>query len=335
MTKQFEVPIVLMTFLRTDAALKIIARIREVQPKKIYILSDGPRNEKERIIINDLREKVIKAIDWNAEIIKNFPDENRGVYQNIGMGAEWVFSKEDRAIFLEDDNLPDVSFFSYCEELLNKYESDERIFWICGTNYLKEYKTADGSDYMFTRHLLPCGWASWAKKFVKYYDKELVLPTIRENRKRVRKTYIKKSLYTQQIRSIRNELYRKEHGMRFISWDFHTIFSIRANGLFGISPRNNLIDNIGVDDMSTHVKPSTNNPNVFKFCNIETVPLTSPLKHPKVVDIDKKYEKATAKIILAPFFIRFMGPMTTLIKKMFHVYPNGSLSSIFKKKKRS
>ena len=72
-------------------------------------------------------------INWDCEVIKNYAKENRGVYQNIGEGARWVFEREEKAIFLEDDNLPETSFFRFASEMLEKYETAPEVLWICGT----------------------------------------------------------------------------------------------------------------------------------------------------------------------------------------------------------
>jgi hypothetical protein len=239
----FDVPIGLMTFLRTEGALKILSVIKRVQPKKLYILSDGPRNEKERKIIIELREKLLRSVTWDCEVFPIFRESNVGVYQNIARGAKEIFSREKWAIFLEDDNLPDETFFYFCREMLYRYENDGRIFWICGTNYLAQTTPSDNADYYFTQALLPCGWASWSVKFLKYYDDDFVLALNKNIRKKAKKTYVLKSLYYQQMRSINAEIYRHKHGMKYISWDFQLILTLRANDLFWICPRNNLITN--------------------------------------------------------------------------------------------
>jgi hypothetical protein len=35
-------------------------------------------------------------------------------------------------------------------------------------NYLGKYEAEDGASYVFTRHMLPFGWASWADKFNRF-----------------------------------------------------------------------------------------------------------------------------------------------------------------------
>ena len=133
---RFNIPVVLLLFKRKEAALRIIDRLKKAGVSKLYIMADQGRNEKEIKQVAETREAVEKAIDWDCEVIKNYANKNRGVYGNIALGAKWVFEREKWAIFLEDDNLPEETFFPYCEELLKRYENDNRILWICGTNYL-------------------------------------------------------------------------------------------------------------------------------------------------------------------------------------------------------
>ena len=187
--KEFDIPVVLFVFKR-EKAVEVIKRLSEVKPSKLYILADQGRNDAERHAAEICRQKVEDAIDWKCELVKNYADENRGVYQNIGEGAKWVLRREKWAIFLEDDNLPEVTFFEFCKEMLQKYEEDSRVLWVCGTNYLGNYHPKDNVSYVFTRHMLPCGWASWATKFEKFYDGNLSLCEDKTVMERVKDVYI-------------------------------------------------------------------------------------------------------------------------------------------------
>lgn len=323
---QFDIPVVLIVFKRSDTVLRIIDRVRQVQPKKMYILGDEGRDEKEIERVHNTRKAIEAAIDWPCELIRNYADINRGVHANIGLGAKWVFEREESAIFLEDDNLPEVTFFGYCKELLEKYKEDTRILWICGTNYLPEYKPKDGSSYMFTQHLLPCGWASWAEKFNKYYDDTLSLADNKYILNNMKASYGDVKLYEQQLRSILNEKRKKDFGKRFASWDFHMALTIRANGLLGISPSKNQIKNIGVDEDSIHGGSNINNIMTKRFCGMDSMPLELPLKHPKTVLIDEEYEKRVSNIILLPFVYRAEMRIVSLLKRMLRIPPDKSLS---------
>lgn len=313
--EQFDIPVCLFIFQRKDTVLRIIDRISRVKPKKIYLMSDQGRNEEEKKRVQECREAVEAAINWNCEVIKDYAAENRGVFENIGMGAMRVFSQEEVAIFLEDDNLPEITFFSYCKQMLEKYRDNDRVVWICGTNYLGKYENSSGESYMFTQHLLPCGWASWRKKYTKYYDSffDTFNETIKE---RIKPLYRNNPLYKQQMEVIQREYDRMKNGERFRSWDYQMCLSIRANDLLGISPTNNQIKNIGVDAFSEHGGVTFADKMTKRFCGMDSYPLEFPLKEPQTVLIDPIYEKKIGNIILYPLDWRIRKPFGKIKRKI-------------------
>lgn len=331
--EQLKIPVVLFFFRRKDTIIKIIERISIVKPKKIYLISDGPRNEHEKIQVEECRITVEDCINWDCEIIKNYATENQGVYDRIGKGAKWVFEREEKAIFLEDDNLPEVSFFSYCNELLDYYNDDNKILWICGTNYLEDYEPEDKSSYVFTQHLLPCGWASWSSKFNKYYDGELELIDDENIIKKLKNQYTNKALYRQQLHSIKRTKYLLTTNPTKSSWDHQMSFSIRVNGLLGISPRTNLIKNIGVDEFSEHGGTSFKSVMTRRFCGMESKHLDFPIVHPKVVLTDYIYEKKVGNIILIPFYFRIAKFIIKFVKPVLGINENESLKEWIRNKK--
>lgn len=315
----FEIPVVMFIFKRKESSLKILEKISQVKPKKLYLLGDEGRTDEEKQLVAECRTAVENNINWNCEVIKNYAEENRGIYANIGLGAKWVFEREPWAIFLEDDNLPEVTFFRYCQELLEKYIEDNRVLWICGTNYLGKYESETGASYMFTKHLLPCGWASWSNKFIKYYDGELILAEDQGLVKNLKNEFDNKALYEQQMMGINGELNRRLKGQRFNSWDYQMAFSIRVNNLYGISPCNNQIKNIGVDSVSEHGGKSFDVVMTQRLCGMESYPLEFPLIHPKSMLRDWTYEKKIGKIHLYPLPIRTKSFISRFIRKLFGI----------------
>ncbi len=313
----FDIPIVLFTFKRKDTVKRIIERISVVKPKKLYIISDGPRNEEESSIIDDTRSAIEGFIDWDCEIVKNYAETNQGVYNRIGEGAKWVFSQEEKAIFLEDDNLPAVSFFKFCEELLNKYDYDNRILWICGTNYLKEYLTDDDVDYVFTKQMLPCGWASWSHKFCKYFDGEMELLSLARVDERLSLEYFNKRLYRQDLSFFYKTKYLLKNNKKLSSWDRQMAFSVRIHSMYGIAPVLNQIENIGADNLSTHGGTSLEKEMTGRFCGIPTKEITFPLRHPKVILRDYEYERKISNIILLPLKDRIGIRIMSFLKPLF------------------
>ncbi|WP_188205314.1 glycosyltransferase family 2 protein [Desemzia incerta] len=332
----FDIPVVLFFFKRVDTTLKILDRIKKVKPRKIYLISDGPRDSTEQEEIINCRKQIEAAINWNCEIVRNYAEENKGVYDRIGVGAKWVLSLEPSAIFLEDDNLPEVEFFYFCKNLLERYENNSKVFWICGTNYLENYEPIDGSSYVFTKHLMPCGWASWSHKFPELYDGELKMLSDHKNFAKLKDQYEDKRLYKQQLRSGISELEAIKYNGRPTSWDFQMALTIRMNDVFGISPKKNLIKNIGVDMYSTHGGTSYDNPMTERFCKIESYPLEMPLIHPKYILTDKIYEERVGNIILYPFFMRFKFAIkrffSNILRKIFKIHPQDRITDVVAEK---
>ena len=314
---EINVPVCLFTWKRWDSVEKIINRIKQANVKKIYVKSDCWRNDQEKQDVLFVREKLKNVFDWDCEVIYLFEDENKGVYKQIGLGAIEIFKKEEMCIFIEDDNLPEVSFFEYCQDLLYEYKDNDKVFIIAGTNYSGEWKHSN-SDYMFVKALLPCGWASWSNKFIKYYDKELSFFDSEDNCKEYVKLYNSKILGKQQLGSIKaeRELYIKEN--RFRSWDYHLIASIMRNDLYVVSPSKNQITNIGVDGKGIHdLRKYKKNVMTKRFCEVDSYSLSFPLNAPKSVSIDEKYQKYCDKTITYPLKIRLKARLAKIYRKIF------------------
>lgn len=207
---------------------------------------------------------------------------------------------------------------------MNKYENNSKILWICGTNYLEKYNSK--YSYMFTQHLLPCGWASWGDKFLKYYDGELQNYGKKQYMSNYCNSYQSNLLLKQRLTSIEGEIYRKDKYNKFASWDYQMLFSLRSNNMYGISPKYNQIRNIGADEFSTHGGTSLQMELTKRFCEIPTHKLEFPLIHPKQINIDKIYEKKISDIILFPLSLRIKMKVVCFIKKVLGINKYDSMS---------
>lgn len=325
-------PVVLFIFKRSETLPAIIDRIRFYAPEKLYILADGPRNPDEAVLTEKTRSLALSLVNWDCQVIEKFERENIGVYRNIGEGAKWVFSKEKRAIFLEDDNLPEITFFRYCDDLLDRYENNSEILWVCGTNYLEDTRDLGQSSYYYTRHLLPCGWASWSSKFLSEYDGELN-DLNEETVSMMRETYQDERLYKQELQTIKQTRFNYLRNPGSVSWDRQMLFSVRSKLRYGIAPALNQIRNIGADEHSIHGGTSTKKAMTARFCEIPTHPLSFPLKAPAALRINQEFEVATGKIILHPFSSRVLRHIGRLIKRVCGIDPDDSLVLIFKNKR--
>ncbi|HRE26978.1 MAG TPA: hypothetical protein PK954_10125, partial [Anaerolineales bacterium] len=81
---------------------------------------------------------------------------------------DWVFDRVDRAIILEDDCLPDPTFFVYGAELLDRYAADPHVMHVSGTSFMRNGWPGRAS-YVATRQPFVWGWATWRRAW-QHYD---------------------------------------------------------------------------------------------------------------------------------------------------------------------
>lgn len=317
-------PVALLLFKRHDKIVRIIEQLALVKPSRVYLLSDYGRDEAEIAQVEETRRVAETAITWDCEVIKFYQTENVGVYGNIALGAMRVFGQEETCIFLEDDNLPGEGFFDYCEQMLERYRNDERVLWICGTNYLSKEKMdklrrkgkVGDYDAFFTQLNLPCGWASWSRKFLKYYDPELRLIDKKETLERLDKLDYYKPLKQRHLEAyLRVPQYIKTNPKQS-SWDWQMQFVIRYYGLFGIMPFYNQINNIGDDEHTTHF--GRNFLQTFmekRLTNIATHRLPENIRLRDSHQVEPYLERRLEKYLMLPPFLRLSAKLYSKIKR--------------------
>jgi len=165
--KAVETPLLFLVFNRPEPTARVFERIRAMRPATLYVSADGPRagRDGEYDACRKVRE-IVKNVDWDCDTKYLFHDSNLGCKKGVSTGITWFFENEAEGIVLEDDCLPDPSFFQFCSELLTRYRDDGRIGLIAGTNYLGESECED--DYFFSRHCPIWGWASWRRAWSRY-----------------------------------------------------------------------------------------------------------------------------------------------------------------------
>ena len=137
MKKELSTPIAIIIFNRPDYVVRLIDILRSVKPKLVYVIADGPRDHVETDAqLCAASRLAIEQIDWPCEIHRRFLDKNLGCGHAPASGLDWVFSNEETCIVLEDDCLPHVSFFRFCEEMLDLYRDNKRVMMISGNNHL-------------------------------------------------------------------------------------------------------------------------------------------------------------------------------------------------------
>ena len=129
-------PVLFLIFNRQDTTKQVFSAIRRAQPSRLYIAADGPRPEfiDEAKHCESAREVATNG-DWDCEGKTRFRENNLGCRLAVSDAIDWFFEQEPEGIILEDDCLPDQSFFFFCQEVLEHFRDDTRIMHVGGTNF--------------------------------------------------------------------------------------------------------------------------------------------------------------------------------------------------------
>jgi hypothetical protein len=238
--------VLFLVFNRLDTTKQVFAEIQKAKPPKLYIASDGARNNKEGESekVKAVRDFIKNNIDWQCEIKTLFREKNLGCKYAVSSAITWFFENEEMGIVLEDDCLPDQSFFWFCEVLLERYKENTRIWHIGGTNFQNGIKRGEG-DYYFSKYNHVWGWASWANRW-KFYDAELC--NIRNA------DFLDKTFDQPLVRKYWSKAFQTMKENKLDTWDFQWAFTIWENNGLAILPNVNMISNIGFGSEATHTK---------------------------------------------------------------------------------
>lgn len=287
----FDTPILFLIFNRIDTSKKVFNKIRDIRPSRLYISSDGPRNDLEKNKIKNLRDYLQSSIDWDCKVETLFRDENLGCKMAVSSAINWFFENEEMGIILEDDCLPSTSFFYYCGELLNKYKEDERIFLISGHNSQEKWLGGKG-DYFFSHFGGIWGWASWRRAWNNYDIEAKDLNEFIDN------DGFRKLLGNKLGKIRQKEIYEHLVIRKANTWAYQWAYTRLKNGGLACVPRLNLIENIGFDVSATHTTELIGN-------HVMSFELTFPLSENDMFVPEKEYD---LKFISSP----------SIYKRIFH-----------------
>lgn len=275
---KFDVPVLFCTFNRLECTRKVFERIREVKPTRLYLLSDGPREnvngEEEKV--NAVRKYLEEHIDWECQVYKNFAEKNMGCGERMSSGISWAFEQEEKLIILEDDCLADLSFFRYCRELLDLYETNENVMLIGGYNPLGILE--EDESFIFTPIIEIWGWATWKRAWQQYdYN-------ISDWKERNISTHMKAVMDEKEIKHYSN-LFDYVYTHKIDTWDYQLQYLILQRGTLAIVPKRNMVMNIGFGNDATHTKT------VPEELYNESHEMDFPMQIPKYIRNNEVYNK--------------------------------------------
>ena len=288
-----DVPVKINIWIRPECQRKQFEVIKKVRPSILFVTSDGGRNPAEWKKIKANRKIYDEEIDWDCTVYKLYMDHNCGMYEMGERRAELIWNKVDRCIFLEDDDIPSESFFRFCAELLDKYKDDYRIYSISGLNYFGEYDRTD-NDYFFSGEACIWGIAYWKRSYIQRLtpipeDNSYELECIKDVASHEKKGYEKI------VQGYSTNRYYKGH---IASDEFYKNYTRFSEHQLSIIPKYNLISNVGYGEDGAHTDKFSQLPkSVQRIYQLPTYELSFPLKHPRHIVADLKYDRYVNKVL--------------------------------------
>ena len=301
-------PVAFIIFKRPDTTQAVFNVIREAQPQTLLVIADGPRPDREGEAEKCAETRaIIEQVDWDCQVLKCYADENLGLGTRISTGLDWVFEQVEEAIILEDDCLPDPSFFPFCHEMLARYRDDARVMSVSGCLFANS-PTSD--SYYFSHYLSCWGWATWRRAW-QCFDFDMASWLERREQDWLYEYLGDRQiadLWTKRFNGVcdpsRNDIW--SYQFQFACW-VHQALSIRANV--------NLITNVGIGADGTHTKSAVvgNTP----FATLDS--MAFPLRHPGIVERDEVGDRRQEQYLLSRANPSFL---TRVSRKLKTLLPN-------------
>ena len=156
-------------FNRPDLTQIVFDEIAAAQPPQLFVFADGPRSDADVDRCLAARD-VASRVSWDCDVHLDFSDVNLGCRRRLVTGLNWAFAHVDELIFLEDDDLPDPSFFPFCETLLEHSRDDPDVLMISGCNYLQRWRPRRGRSSHMSHLGSPWGFRLWKRAWALYDD---------------------------------------------------------------------------------------------------------------------------------------------------------------------
>lgn len=276
--------LLVMTFNRHSTLAQLLAILKQYPPSRLYIVQDGPRanNAADHANCWQVRQ-MVEALEMPCSIKLKLNPTNLGPMHAQKAALDWFFEQEEEGIVLEDDCIPDPSFFRFSAELLAKYRHDSRVMWISGDNFERGIRTVKES-YYFSRFPHCWGWASWRRVWQGYDLLITAWPQAKED------GLLSRVFQHQEEREYWTNIFDKSFAGKIRSWDYRMTFHIwKSNGLC-ILPVTNLIRNIGFQELATNC---SNDPH--GVADLPTYPINFPLLHPVTQEFNDLADEFTSR----------------------------------------
>ena len=285
-----DTPVLFAVFNRPAQTRRVFEAIRAARPKRLFVIADGPRPQMagEAARCEETR-RIATAVDWDCQVVTRFSATNLGVKQALSSGISWFFEQVEEGIILEDDCLPDASFFPFCAELLQRYRHEEHIMQISGSNFLPAGTISPEHSYYCTAINDIWGWATWRRAW-RHFD--LGMPGYAQYRAERRiQSYFGDRAIADWMLTYFDEAEQYRDNERIGIWSSPWSYAMCREGGYTLAPSHNLVTNIGIEGDATNSGAS------FRLYDQYPVRAIGPLQHPPTLEVNHAADRVRFDLI--------------------------------------
>lgn len=267
----YSVPVLFLTFNRPQHTRVVLERLRQIQPQRLYVHCDGPRPQHPADLENvqQVRAVIETLVDWPCEVHTLFREQNMGLREGVYDAINWFFGQESEGVILEDDCVPDPTFFRFCEEMLREYRHNTQIMHIGGSNLAQRYTLNLPESFVFSKFSFVWGWASWKRAWEKMSISLDGLEAFAAS------TQYQQFVSNNIAKTYMLDKFRTTQARKNNSWAYAWFYSILKNNGLCIVPKKNLVQNVGVGEST-----ATNTRGADNAARLQAGSLEWPLIYP-------------------------------------------------------
>jgi hypothetical protein len=210
---------------------------------ELIIFSDGPRQEADKPLVNDVRRFIASISGFKSvKIIER--EKNFGLAESIISGVTEMVHQFGKVIVVEDDLITSKHFLRYMNEALDKYQDEERVVSIHGYCYPARQKLP---ETYFLRGADCWGWGTWKRGWgIFEADSQKLINEIKQ--RHLEWEFDWDGTYKNM------KMLKKQNTGKINSWAIRWHASAFLQNKLTLYPGRSLVNNIGGDALATHTK---------------------------------------------------------------------------------
>tara|TARA_B100000989_G_scaffold135667_1_gene100823 strand:+ start:17254 stop:18183 length:930 start_codon:yes stop_codon:yes gene_type:complete len=238
--------VLIIGYKRAEEIKRVIEKVSNFRPKKLYLAMDGPKDLKSRKLCLLARKTALKSIDWDCTIKTNFAEDNKGLREFIMNSIDWFFSFEKEGLILEDDILIHSEFPKFAKYYINK-DNIGCISACTFDSYLKNNQK--NPEYTFLSKIPSIwGWYCTKKTWESFrnWERPQESPIIYFIKLKKRIGFWQSFIFAMIIDYINQN--------KLSTWDYDFAYYLIINNKFTIFPGICMAENIGNSSLATNSK---------------------------------------------------------------------------------